>query len=421
MSNVAPFINPYEISIALRYLRSRNKGRFVSFISMISVVGIALATTVLIVVLSVMNGFEYEVRNRILTIVSHASITGIDGNISDYGYLQDLAAANPGVVSSSPYVEGQGILVSDIDIAGVKLHGINPDEELATSGIGNLMREGSLSDLVPRGYGLVIGSVLADELGLSVGDRVVMLTTQGTMTPAGMMPRTRRFTVTGIFHAGMYEYDRSLAYTHLSDAGRLFRTRDAVSGLRLSMVEPMQANRVVRQIAREYGGGVYITDWTRQQANFFRSIELTKSIVFIILLLVVAVAAFNIVSTLVMVVRDKRAEIGILRSLGASRLSILWVFVIQGTLIGLLGTLFGVFFGVLLSWNMPAIVSVIEAVLGFRFLEADVYFISDFPSRLIWIDVAKVAIIAFLLAVLSTLYPAWQGAATRPSEALRHE
>ena len=421
MSKAGAFINPYEISIALRYLRSRNKSRFVSFISMISVIGIALATTVLIVVLSVMNGFEYEVRNRILTIVSHASITGIDRNIADYSYLQNLATANQGVISSSPYVEGQGILVSATDIAGVKLHGVNPDEELATSGIGNLMREGSLMELVPRGYGLVIGSVLADELSLSVGDRVVMLTTEGTMTPAGMMPRTRRFTVTGIFHAGMYEYDRALAYTHLSDAGRLFRAQDGVTGLRLSMVQPMQADRIVRQIAREYGGGVYITDWTRQQANFFRSIELTKSIVFIILLLVVAVAAFNIVSTLVMVVRDKRAEIGILRSLGASRLSVIWVFVIQGTLIVLLGTFFGVFFGVLLSWNMPVIVSLIEAILGFRFLEADVYFISDFPSRLLWSDVLKVAVIAFFLAVLSTLYPAWQGAATRPSQALRHE
>ena len=421
MSSSAPFINPYEISIALRYLRSRNKSRFVSFISMISVVGIALAVTVLIVVLSVMNGFEYEVRNRILTIVSHATITGLDDYIADYQQLQSVAGNDPRVLSSSAYVEGQGILLSAKDIAGMSLQGVDPAAEVATSGIGQLMREGSLSDLQPRGYGIVLGSVLADELGLAVGDRVIMLTTQGIMTPAGLMPRTRRFTVTGIFHAGMYEYDKTLAYTHLEDAARLFRAGSGVSGVRLALTEPMQADQIVRQVARAYGGGVYVTDWTRQQANFFRSIELTKSIVFIILLLVVAVAAFNIVSTLVMVVRDKRAEIGILRSLGASRFSILWVFVLQGTCIGLLGTMAGIFFGVLLSFNISWIVGIIEGVLGFRFLEADVYFISDFPSRLLWSDVFQVSAIAFLLAVVSTLYQAWQGALTRPAEALRHE
>jgi len=248
-----------------------------------------------------------------------------------------------------------------------------------------------------------------------------MLTTQGTMTPAGLMPRTRRFTVAAVFHAGMYEYDRTLIYTHISDASRLMRLGKDVSGMRLAVNEPMQAASVVRQVARSYGGGVYVTDWTRQQANFFRSIELTKSIIFIILLLVVAVAAFNIVSTLVMVVRDKRAEIGILRSLGASRRSVLWIFMMQGTLIGLVGTGCGVLAGVLLSWNMPAIVSGIEYLLGFKFLSADVYFISDFPSDLNWQDVSKVSVIAFLLAVLSTLYPAWRAAITRPADALRHD
>jgi len=421
MSKRAPFISPYELSIALRYLRSRNRSKFVSFISMISVVGIALATTVLIVVLSVMNGFEYEVRNRILSVISHASITGIDGYITDREYLQEVAAADEAVISSSAYVEGQGILVSSLDIAGVKLHGIEPEAELATSGIGDLMREGSFDTLESRSYSLVIGSVLADELGVSVGDKLVMLTTQGTVTPAGLMPRTRRFTVTGIFHAGMYEYDRTLVYAHIEDAARLFRAQNGVTGVTLAVSEPMRAGTIVRQIARSYGGGVYITDWTRQQANFFRSIELTKSIVFIILLLVVAVAAFNIVSTLVMVVRDKRAEIGILRSLGSSRMSVLWIFVAQGTAIGLIGTAFGVLFGVLLSWNMPAIVSGIEMLLGFRFLQADVYFISDFPSRLLWSDVGQVAGIAFLLSVLSTIYPAWRGALTPPAEALRHD
>ena len=414
-------LRPYELSVALRYLRSRNKERFVSFISLISVVGIALAVTVLIVVLSVMNGFEYEVRNRILSVISHAVITGIDGAIGDPDYLSDVAADDPGVVASSVFVEGQGILVSQKDIGGVKLLGVDPAAELRTSSIGSLLTDGAFEELQPGSYRLAIGSVLAAELGVGVGDKLVMLTTQGTMTPAGLMPRTRRFTVAAVFHAGMYEYDRALVYTHLADAARLFRMGDDVTGMRLAIAEPMQAPERVRQVARSYGGGVYVTDWTRQQSNFFRSIELTKSIIFIILLLVVAVAAFNIVSTLVMVVRDKRAEIGILRSLGSSRSSILWIFVLQGAFIGLLGTGFGVLCGVLLSWNLPLIVSGIEAVFGFRFLAADVYFISDFPSRLEWDDVLQVAVIAFILALVSTLYPAWRGALTRPADALRHE
>jgi len=418
---MSSLLSPYELSVALRYLRSRNKNKFVSFISLISVVGIALSVTVLIVVLSVMNGFEYEVRNRILSVISHAVITGIDDGIPDPQYLQEVAAADAEVTSSSAFVEGQGILVSPADIAGVKLLGVDPAAELDTSAIGSLITEGDFAALQPGDYSIAIGSVLAKELDLSVGDKVVMLTTEGMMTPAGLMPRTRRFTVAAIFHAGMYEFDRTLIYTHIKDAARLFRKGDTVTGVRLAVNEPMAAAGTVRSVARAYGGGVYVTDWTRQQSNFFRSIELTKSIIFIILLLVVAVAAFNIVSTLVMVVRDKRPEIGILRSLGSSRRSVLWIFMLQGTLIGLLGTGFGVFFGVLLSWNMPVIVSGIEFLLGFKFLAADVYFISDFPSRLEWSDVTQTAFIAFLLAMVSTLYPAWRAAVTRPADALRHE
>lgn len=414
-------LKPYELSVALRYLRSKNKSRFVSFISLISVVGIALAVTVLIVVLSVMNGFESEVRNRILSIVSHAVITGIDGAISDVDYMYEVAADDSGVAAASAFVEGQGILVSPRDIAGVKLLGVDPAAEQATSSIDQLITAGSFDDIEPGSFRIAIGSVLAAELGLSVGDKVVMLTTQGTMTPAGLMPRTRRFTVAAVFHAGMYEYDRTLIYTHISDAARLMRMGQGVTGMRLAVNEPMRAASLVRQVARAYGGGVYVTDWTRQQSNFFRSIELTKSIIFVILLLVVAVAAFNIVSTLVMVVRDKRAEIGILRSLGSSRRSVLFIFMLQGTLIGLVGAGFGVLAGVLLSWNMPAIVSGIEMLFGFKFLSADVYFISDFPSQLIWADVGKVGLIAFVLAILSTIYPAWRAAITRPADALRHD
>ena len=278
----------YELSIALRYLQSQNKNRFVSFISLISVIGIALAVAVLIVVLSVMSGFEYEVRNRILNVVSHASISGIDGRLDDWRRLDDVARGNPDVYATAPFVQGQGMAVGTDSIAGVQLRGIKPAAELAASSIGGLVVEGSLSSLVPGSYGIVLGRELAGRLSARVGDRIILLTTKGAITPAGFMPRMRRFEVVGIFFAGMYEFDRSLAYINIADAAKLFRLDDAVTGVRLALLDPQQAAGIVREVARAFGGGVYVTDWTRQHANFFRSIQLTKSIIFVILLLVVA-------------------------------------------------------------------------------------------------------------------------------------
>jgi lipoprotein-releasing system permease protein len=411
----------YEVRVGVRYLRSRNRNRFISFISLISVLGIALAVAVLIVVLSVMNGFEYEVRARILSVVSHAAITGWEGRMDDWPLLSDLAASNPDTRAVAPFVSGQGMLVGAEQIRGVEIRGIDPLREATVSDLPVLMESGSLDVLQPGSYCIVIGRTLADELGVDVGDRLILMVAEGVTTPVGLAPRMRRFEVSGIFNAGMYEYDRGLAFMNVDDAARLLRLGDAVTGIRIAMKDPMRAPVVVRDIARSLGQDVFITDWTRQHANFFRSIQLTKSIIFVILLLVVGVAAFNIVSTLVMVVREKRGDIAILRTLGAAPGGILRIFVTQGALVGLAGTLLGVFLGLVVAANLDSIVAVIESLLGMKFLAPDVYFISDFPSRIKLIDVAQVGGIALLLALLSTLYPAWRGARTAPAQALRHE
>ncbi len=413
-------IRPFELAIALRHVRSSNKNRFISFISLISMAGIAVAVAVLIVVLSVMNGFESEVRNRILQVVAHASISGLDGRIAGWESLAALARRDEAVLAAAPFVDGQAMLVGATEIRGVQFRGIDPATERATSALDELLVAGELEDLVAGQFNIVLGRTLAEELGVSVGESLIMLVSQGITTPAGVVPRMRRFQVTGIFYAGMYEFDRSLAFVSLGDAQRLLRFGTDVSGVRLSVVDPLRAPGVVRQVANDWGGGVYITDWTREHGNFFRSIQLTRSIVFVILLLVVAVAAFNIVSTLVMVVRDKRGEIAILRTLGASPASIMALFMCQGVVVGTVGTAIGIVFGVLGAWNVSAITLAIEKLTGVQFLAPDVYFISELPSLLLWSDVLQIAGIALLLGLFSTIYPAWRGAVTAPAEVLRH-
>lgn len=412
---------PYELRLALRYVGARRQTRFVSFIAFMAMAGIALAAAVLIIVLSVMNGFESEVRDRVLKVVAHGSITGLDGRIDDWPALVDAARANAGTRAVARFVDGQGMIVSPAAIRGVQLRGVDPVEELQASAIGDLMTSGRLTDLEPGSFGIVLGAQLARDLAVAVGDRVIVLVPEGVTSPAGVVPRLRRFTVTGIFAAGMYEYDRSLALLNLADAQRLLRFGAAVSGLQLAVNDVRRARDVVRDVALDYGGGVYVTDWTRQNQNFFRSIQLTRSIVFVILLLVVAVAAFNIVSTLVMVVRDKRSEIAILRTLGSAPASILGVFVAQGAIVGIAGTLAGIAVGVFGALNVTVIAGFIERLLGFRFLAPDVYLISELPSRLLWTDVFQVAGIALLLSLVATLYPAWRGATTAPAEVLRHD
>jgi lipoprotein-releasing system permease protein len=407
--------------LGLRYIWSRSGNGFVSFISIISMSGIAVGVAVLIVVLSVVNGFETELRSRILSMTSHAAITGYESGLDEWQQASVKALQNPRVLATAPFVEGEGMLVNGDLISGVAVRGVLPDEELEVSGIGDKMTAGQLIELRRGDFGIVLGAALADAIDSKVGDRVILAINQGTITPAGIMPRLRRFTVVGIFQAGMYEYDRGVAFIHMNDALRLYRLGDEVTGLRLRIDDLFQAPVVVREVAGELGGDFYVTDWTRQHRNFFRSIALSKRMLFTVLLLVVAVAAFNIVSTLVMVVKDKQSDIAILRTIGVSPRSIMAIFTVQGTLIGVLGILAGVALGVAIGVNTETLVHALEALLDTRFLAPDVYFISDLPSEIRLSDITTVCVTAVVLCVLSTIYPAWRAARTQPAEALRYE
>ncbi len=407
--------------VGMRYLRARTHNRFVSFISAISILGVAVGVAVLIVVLSVMNGFESELRTRILSLAAHASLEGFGDGIADWQAVAEEVEAMPEVTAAAPYVQGEGMLLQGEAVSGALVRGILPAQERRVSGLESLLVAGSLDALAAGDWSILLGSALARELGVGIGDQVVLAIPQGMVTPAGVVPRLRRFTVGGIFEAGMYEFDRNLAFVHLDDAARLWRSGTRVTGLRLTLEDMFRAPQLSREIAVGLGGGYYVNDWTRQHVNFFRSIQLSKQMMFTILLLVVAVAAFNIVSTLVMVVKDKQGDIAILRTLGASPGGIMTVFVIQGTLIGIVGTLAGLGLGALLALNVEQLVHVLEAVVGTTFLAPDVYFMSDLPAELRAGDLWRICGTAFVLTVLSTIYPAWRAARSQPAEALRHE
>ena len=411
----------YETWIGNRYVRSHSRNSFVSLISAISMLGIAIAVLVLIVVMSVVNGFERELKDRLLAMTAHASIEDIDGELATFDALRDVALANPRVTAAAPYIDGQALLVSGTEISGAELRGIDPELEHSVSGIGDVMQTGALADLVTGKFNIVLGIELADALGVGVGDKVTVTLAEGRVTPAGVIPRTKRFTVSGIYRVGMYEFDRRLAFINIGDAQKLYRKRDSVTGVRLAVTDIYAAPEIVREVAHAHGEIVLVSDWTRVHVNFFRSIQITKSILFVILLMVVAVAAFNIVSTLVMVVKDKQSDIAILRTIGARPLSILKIFVTQGSIIGVVGTLAGVAAGVLIALNLESIVGFFEAAFGIKFLAADVYFISDLPSELRLGDVVRIGSIALVLALVSTLYPAWVAARTAPAEALRYD
>ena len=411
----------YEMWIGRRYVRARSSNGFVSLISAISMLGIAIAVTVLIVVMSVVNGFERELKDRLLAMTSHASIENPNGELLSAPALMELATANSRVSAAAPYIDGQALLVFEKQLSGAGLRGIEPDLEQVVSGIGGVMQEGELGDLQPGRFNIVLGVELAEALQLSVGDKVTVTLAEGRVTPAGVLPRTRRFTVSGLYRVGMYEFDRRLAFINIGDAQKLYRKRDAVTGVRLAVTDIYAAAEIVREVALAHGELVLVSDWTRQHVNFFRSIQITKSILFVILLMVIAVAAFNIVSTLVMVVKDKQGDIAILRTAGARPSSILWIFITQGTIVGVVGTLAGVALGVVLALNLESIAGFFEALLGIKLLAADVYFISDLPSELRIGDVIKISLIALILALASTLYPAWVASRTAPAEALRYD
>jgi len=407
--------------IGSRYVRSRSRNSFVSLISAISMLGIAIAVLVLIVVMSVVNGFERELKDRLLAMTAHASIEEVDGNLADAEILRGVALENARVSAAAPYIDGKALLVAGKQLSGAELRGIEPKLEDTVSGISGVMQDGSLDALQAGTFKIVLGIELAEELQVAVGDKVTVTLAQGMVTPAGVIPRTKRFTVSGIYRVGMYEFDRRLAFISLGDAQRLYRKKNTVTGVRLAVTEIYSAPDIVREVAREYGELVLVNDWTRRHVNFFRSIQITKSILFVILLMVIAVAAFNIVSTLVMVVKDKQSDIAILRTIGTKPSSILRIFITQGSIVGITGTLLGVVGGVVIALNLESIVGFFETIFGIKFLAADVYFISDLPSELKVGDVVRIALIALVLALVSTLYPAWVAARTAPAEALRYD
>lgn len=412
---------PLSLFIGLRYTRAKRRNHFISFISLISMMGIALGVTALITVLSVMNGFEKELRERILGMASHAMVLGYDGKLYNWKELADIALKREDVLGVAPYIKAEGMLTTGQQVKGTLIRGISPEKESDVSEVGNKMLFGSINDLIPGEFGIILGKDLARFLGVLRGDKVTLVAPQANITPAGILPRLKRFTVVGIFEVGMYEYDNALALLHIDDAARLFRMNDAVSGIRLKLVDIFDAPYVARDLVKDLPGEYLISDWTRQHANFFRALKIEKRMMFLILMLIVAVAAFNIVSTIVMLVTDKLTEIAILRTLGASPKSVMGIFMIQGTVIGTLGTLMGMAGGVALALNVDTVVPFIERMFGTKFLPGDVYYISDFPSDLHWDDVILISSVSFLISIFATIYPAWRASKTQPAEALRYE
>jgi lipoprotein-releasing system permease protein len=411
----------YEGFLGLRYLRASPKRGLVSLIAGIAILGLALGVAVLIVVLSVMNGFEEELRTRILSLTAHATISGLEGRISNWRPQIATLQHFPGVVAAAPYIEEQAMMTRDGRSAGILMRGVLPDAEQRVIDLGPHLLSGHLNELIPGKYRVILGKALADELGAKVGDRVVLMVAQGDVTPVGVLPRMRAFQVVGIVSVGMYEYDRRIALVAMQDAAKLLRMDDDITGMRLNLADLYAAPRTVRAAATALGGGFDVDDWTNQHVNFFRSIEITKRMLFVILSLVVAVAAFNIVSTMVMVVKDKRRDIAILRTFGSSPRSILSVFIVQGSLIGGFGIVGGLVLGVLIAVNLQELVHGLESVVGFKFLDARVYFMSDLPAHVRISDLVRICGVAFVLACISTLYPAWRAARLLPAESLRND
>lgn len=411
----------FELFIGLRYTRTRRSNRFISFISATSMLGIALGVMALIVVLSVMNGFQRELRTRILSVASHVTVEGSEAGLADWPLVARESQQNPEVMGAAPYVNGQGMLAFGSSVQGVMIRGILPSEESKVADIADHMRSGKLSDLMPGQFGIVLGKELANRLGAQLGDKVVVLTPQGQVTPAGLIPRLKQFTVVGVFEVGMFEYDNGLALIQMEDAQKLYRLEDRVTGVRLKIRELFAAPRVSFELSRSLTMQAWISDWTREHANFFRAVAIEKTMMFVILMLIVAVAAFNIVSTLVMAVTDKRADIAILRTLGARPVSITAIFMVQGAMIGFFGTLLGAASGIALALNIDVVVPFIEHVFGIQFLARDVYYISELPSQLLWSDVFVICGVSFVLTLLATLYPSWRASYVQPAEALRYE
>lgn len=415
----------YEFLVGLRYTRSRKRAqgrnRFISFISLVSMLGTGLGVAALIVVLSVMNGFQEELRTRILGVASHIQISGFDGELDAWQQLADQAAQHPSVRATAPYIQEQGMLSFDQTVRGTMVRGVLPAAEDQVADFARHMRAGSLDALQPGRFGIVLGRDLAFALRVQPGDKVTLIAPQGLVTPAAVLPRVKQFEVVGIFEAGMFEYDSGLALVHMRDAQVLYRMDERVSGVRLKLDDLFAAPRVARELTARLDGNFSISDWTRSHANFFRAVALEKTMMTIILFLIVAVAAFNIVSTLVMAVQEKYADIAILRTLGASPRSIMGIFVLQGAIIGLVGLAAGVAGGLLLANNLDVVIPALEALTGATLWNKEVYYISELPSKVLAADVVSIVSVSFVLTLVATLYPSWRASRVNPAEALRYE
>ncbi len=412
---------PKELFIGLRYIRAKRKNHFVSFIAFISIAGVALGVFALIVVLSVMNGFGNELRDRTLSMTSHATISGYGGYLRDWPAAIAKANNNNEVVAAAPYISKEVMLSNGRRVSGSLITGIQPEMENNVSQVESKMISGSLIDLKPGEYGLVIGRELANTLGVYEGDRVTVITPQASITAVGVMPRLRRFRVVGVFEVGMHQYDAAMAYMHIEDAAKLFSYKDKVNGIRLKLTDLFEAPRITRDIEKDFGEDYWVKDWSKQHKNFFRALQTEKTVMFIILLLMVSVAALNIVSTLMMTVTDKESDIAILRALGMRPSSVMVIFIIQGAFIGLFGTMIGVGAGVPVALNVFEIVSWLEQLFSTDFLPSDVYYISDITADVQVSEVLTYALSAFSVTILATIYPAWRASRTLPAEALRYE
>ena len=414
-------MQPYELFIGLRYTRAKRRNHFISFITLISMLGMALGVMALIVVLSVMNGFQKEIRTRMLGATPHLEVVAEGGRLNNWQTVFDKVRQNPQVAAAAPYVAGQGMLSFGQNVQGVMVRGIDPAKETAVTELSNKIKSGALADLRSGEFGIVLGVDLARALGVQLGQKIMLIAPQGQITPAGMMPRLKQFRVVGIFEIGMAPYDDNLALINISDAQKLFQMGNAVTGISARLRDVDLAPQVASEIQRQLPGNLYANDWTHQNSNYFSAVAMEKRMMFIILSLIVAVAAFNIVSTLVMAVTDKQADIAILRTLGASPRSIMKIFIVQGVVIGVVGTLLGAFSGVVLALNLDVVVPFIEHLFGVHFLAKDVYYISELPSDLRYHEVFVVTGVSFLISLLATLYPSYRASQTQPAEALRYE
>lgn len=414
---------PFEWWVGVRYTRAGKRSArnsFISFISLISMAGIALGVAALIVVLSVMNGFQKDVRDRMLSVLAHIEVFDASGSMPDWTHVAKQAMRNKEVIGAAPYVEAQAMLIRGGTLRPVAIRGILPAEEPKVSEVAGKIKRGSFNDLKPGEFNIVLGLELAHALGVEIGDKVTMMAAQGQVTPAGVIPRLKQFTVAAIFEAGHFEYDSTLAFIELEDAEKMFR-QNSPSGVRLKISDMLQAPQITQQLSTTLPSNLYLRDWSQQNSNWFAAVKTEKRMMFIILTLIIAVAAFNLVSTLVMTVTDKQADIAILRTLGAAPGSIMKIFMIQGALVGLMGTAIGVGGGVLVALNIDVIVPFIENLLHVQFLPKSIYVITELPSDLRWSDVWTIGGVAVVLAFLATLYPSWWAARVKPAEALRYE